>query len=348
MPTLAPWAALGMQTAAQAGGSIMGLITGGIERRAQLKQARKLQALQMEGQREMTDYNTQRQLDMWKATGPQGQMEQLKAAGLNPALIYGMGGAGGQTANVETGQVQGQSAPQGNYGMIGMEIGSRMAQNAAQLELIQAQADNARADAELKRKNIPKVGAETDLVLQNIQNAKAQQQYTESMNAWQQLETSFAKDTYRARQTQIDNQITQQVELIRQIGLANKWTEETWADARKTVAAKAIEAELHNELLKVQKLAAEKGIELTDQEIQKLKADIAQGWQKLHLEEVEGMRNDIRLKQSELDLFYKEMQTKFNVKHPGLWNVIGGTVEQSINDAAREIYEKLKRLKPKL
>ena len=40
------------------------------------------------------------------------QVEQMKLAGLNPALAYGMGG-GGVTANVATGKTSGGQAPSG-------------------------------------------------------------------------------------------------------------------------------------------------------------------------------------------------------------------------------------------
>jgi len=41
------------------------------------------------------------------------QMAELEKAGLNPALLYGMGGGGGQSTSVNTGSVSGGSAPTG-------------------------------------------------------------------------------------------------------------------------------------------------------------------------------------------------------------------------------------------
>ncbi|AXH73778.1 MAG: DNA pilot protein [Microviridae sp.] len=106
----------------------------------QLKQEGRLQQQAMQGQMAMTDYNTAKQLEMWKQTGAVGQMEQLKKAGLNPGLIYGMGGAGGQSAGITPGQIsQGHAAPPG--GEVGMGI-ERM----LQASLMKAQIDNINAD----------------------------------------------------------------------------------------------------------------------------------------------------------------------------------------------------------
>ena len=100
MPTFA--AGLGMQAASQAAsgliGTGMGLLLEGHNDRRQLRQQEKLQNLEIKGSKELTDYNAAKQLEMWKATNYPAQVEQMKLAGLNPALAYGMGGAGGVTA----------------------------------------------------------------------------------------------------------------------------------------------------------------------------------------------------------------------------------------------------------
>ena len=99
MPTFA--AELGMQAASQAAsgliGTGMGLLLEGHNDRRQLRQQEKLQNLEIKGSKELTDYNAAKQLEMWKATNYPAQVEQMKLAGLNPALAYGMGGGGGVT-----------------------------------------------------------------------------------------------------------------------------------------------------------------------------------------------------------------------------------------------------------
>jgi len=140
--------ALGEQAAGAASsivGTGLGMATAAWNDRRQLRQQAKLQNQEMAGQIAMTNYNQQKQMEMWKATGPTGQMQQLQEAGLNPGLIYGMGGAGGQTAQVTPGAVKGGEAPRG-----GNEIGLGI-QQGAQLALLQAQKENIEADTANKR-----------------------------------------------------------------------------------------------------------------------------------------------------------------------------------------------------
>jgi hypothetical protein len=82
---------------------------------------------------------------MWEATGFKGQMRQLNEAGLNAGLIYGMGGAGGQSSNVSTGNAQGGQA--GEKGREATEIMGMALQN----QLLQAQKENIEADTANKK-----------------------------------------------------------------------------------------------------------------------------------------------------------------------------------------------------
>ena len=71
---------LGSQAATSGLGTVMGLMLEKHNDKRQLAQQRKLQELEMEGQRKMGDYNYAKQLEMWNATGYKAQMEQLKKA----------------------------------------------------------------------------------------------------------------------------------------------------------------------------------------------------------------------------------------------------------------------------
>ena len=77
-------------------------------------------------------------MDIWEKTSYKAQMGQLEKAGLNPGLIYGMGGAGGTLG--------GSSATaQGAAGTGAMDIAG-----AAQIALLNAQRENIEADTENK------------------------------------------------------------------------------------------------------------------------------------------------------------------------------------------------------
>ena len=136
-----------------AGSAIYGAVSGKNKDKRQIKQQGALIDQQMQADMRMTDYNMGKQKEFWEQTGPQGQMEQLGKAGLNPGLIYGMGGAGGQSSNIETGHVSAAKAPSGT----GMED-IQGAQMGLQLALIKAQTDNINADTQDKLANLPVKG----------------------------------------------------------------------------------------------------------------------------------------------------------------------------------------------
>lgn len=118
--------------------------------RRQLRQQGKLSEQAMGYNKQMAMFNKGLELDQWKATGPVGQMEQYKAAGLNPALMYGMGGGGGATVGGSTGSgVQAGGAPSGGgeilgaHGMGILQKGLAM----ANIKLMESQAKKNEVDA---------------------------------------------------------------------------------------------------------------------------------------------------------------------------------------------------------
>lgn len=144
---------IGMQAAGAAIGGIGGQIFGAMNDRRQLKQQKALTAMQMNADKEMTAYNKDVQLQMWRDTSYGPQKEQMEKAGINPALMYGMGGGGGQTANISSGNVGGGRAS-GNTGENVAMAGMGM-MGAAQLRLMKEQADNLNADTQDKLANLP-------------------------------------------------------------------------------------------------------------------------------------------------------------------------------------------------
>lgn len=186
----------GLQLGQQAAGGLMGMAFGGMNDRRQRRQQRKLMEMEIQGQKHMTDYNYGKQMQMWKDTNYSAQIEQLKLAGLNPALIYGMSGGGGATTNVETGRITGGQAAPGGGEIVGM------ANSAAQLGLMRAQKENIEADTANKKADIPvkgatvpKIEAETKSLLQGIDNAKAQKELTEVQTSLASIEEHIASLT---------------------------------------------------------------------------------------------------------------------------------------------------------
>lgn len=122
----------------------MGIVQGMINDARQVKQNKRLGRQNIEFAKEMADYNKRLELEMWEATGYVGQKRQLKEAGLNPGLMYGMSGGGGQTTGGSSGGTQPGNAQQ-NPG----EMQAAMAMG-MQLQLLKAQKENIEADTKAK------------------------------------------------------------------------------------------------------------------------------------------------------------------------------------------------------
>jgi len=127
-------------------GTGLGLALEGHNDRRQREQQKKLQQIQIKGQKEMADYNQGLALDMWNKTNYEAQVSHLNNAGLNPALLYGQGGGGGTTANAGGGgNVTGGQAPNGG-GEIGMAL--QLGLHKAQKEVLESQANKNNVEAE--------------------------------------------------------------------------------------------------------------------------------------------------------------------------------------------------------
>lgn len=146
-----------------AAGAVFGIATQGMNDRRQMRQQERLQNLQLQGNKQMLDWQKAKELELWKETSYPAQMAMMKKAGINPALMYGMGGGGGTTVGGSGGGVSGGSAPQGGgeiYGGMGMGIMMK-----SQVELLKAQKENIEADTADKlgsAGNRPKIGKNLD------------------------------------------------------------------------------------------------------------------------------------------------------------------------------------------
>lgn len=154
---------LAQQTGSQLSGGLvgmgMGMATAGWQDQRQRRQAEKLQEIQIKGMKDMGEFNYGKQMQYWNETNAGAQMKHLKAAGLNPALMYGGGGAGGSTGGVGGASPSGSSAA-GGSGEIGEMMGLQM-----QRELLKAQKENIEADTENKKAVTEKTsGVDTDNV----------------------------------------------------------------------------------------------------------------------------------------------------------------------------------------
>lgn len=235
----------GIGTAIGAG---MGLLLEGHNDRRQVNQQRRLQNLQIEGQKQMVDYNYGKELQMWKDTNFQAQMEQLRMAGLNPALMYKQGGQGGITGQ-PVGNVTGGNAPTG-----GMEIMNMMAQKAA-IELTKAQTEKTKAETTnvpLTGENIQastgKMNTEIANIAQDTRNKAIQHELMEIETEFNNIRNTVAGQTQNAQIAAYNTMLRRATAEMHMAERNNEIDNRTMQDNIKKIRAEATGAVLENVL----------------------------------------------------------------------------------------------------
>jgi hypothetical protein len=145
------WNAIG--SGVKAGSTLFGMLGANTNQKRQYGQTKRLMGLQNEYQRGLNQQGHDLQMDMWNKTNYGAQLQHMKDAGLNPGLMYGMGGGGGTTTGSQGGgsQSMGGVEQQKNMGIEG-------AMAIAQMELVNAQKKNVEADTQNKIDQNPNIG----------------------------------------------------------------------------------------------------------------------------------------------------------------------------------------------
>lgn len=260
----------------------LGLLLEGHNDRRQLRQQGELQKLQISGQKQLTDYNMMKQLQMWKDTNYSAQMEELRKAGLNPGLVYGLSGGGATTSGNTASAVTGGQAPAGGQEVIqGQALGIQSQLAAAQVEVLKSQANLNNVEASKKG------GVDTDLAKTSIESLKAGITNTTAQTALTKIQTGIAD----LQKTIVDST---QMDTIRLTDLAAQKAQEELTIIRnqadistetkeavtKTTQQNYINAVITGNLMKAQ-------INVQNQNVQTQIAQIAQGWENLDQTEKE-------------------------------------------------------------
>ena len=222
------------------------------------------QKQQLKGQKKALEQQNAAQLDMWNKTNYGAQMKHLKDAGLNPALIYGMSGGGATTTGSANANVDG--ARQTNSGM-GIEA-MNIALLKAQKEKIEAETNKLKADTTFR------AGAETAKTVNEAANLAAGTTNTEAKTALLAVD----KRIREMEENILDS--TQWYE----IGKAEKQWMILTQELRSAMAKANIDEQTQDVKVKqemtrwlgmmIENRANEKGIELTDAQIDQIEANI--------------------------------------------------------------------------
>lgn len=294
---------LALEKGGQAIDSVMGIALGGIQDKRQLRQQKKLQALQIAGNKELTDYQMQKQLQMWKDTSYEAQVEQMEKAGINPALMYGMSGGGGQTTGSATGLVQGASAPVGGKEAETMAaMGIQRGLMEAQKRVMETQADKNEAEAN-KTKGVDTTEAQTRIqsITQGIENQKAIRALTIAQDKIANIQFQIGEQTMDDIKKKIHAETNSAIDNARIAMNEANISTETQQSKITILKQDAINKFLEGELMQAQKGQIASNISLNKDQMKKWAEEIAQGW--------EGL--SIRLKEAKVKAIMDEVEQTY-------------------------------------
>lgn len=235
---------------------------------------------------QMAKNNQQRNKDLWDYTNYENQKQHIKNAGLNPALIYGMGGGGGVSANGAQGQ--GVTQPTDRSVEMGLKqqgLGLQLASIASQVDLNKSQAEKnkveadkiAGVDTDVQKATIDNLIAQTSnekvkkgLILGQIRVADAEEELKRNMADW----TKDKADETRWNIKSLQKGIDKLAEEINGMKLDNELKERT------------IDNKVKESALTLQNLMSEillKGSQrkVNEEQAKAIPAQILQGWEKL-------------------------------------------------------------------
>lgn len=259
----------GIGVAGAIAGQGMGLLFGKAQDRRQVEQQKKLQELQIKGNKEMLDYNQDKQLDMWNKTNYGAQVEHLKDAGLNPALIYGMSGGGATT--VGSGGGAGVSGSQASDGASRQQAATAQGMAMMQASLMGAQKENIEAQTAKTKAEAEKIsGVDT-------QQAKAQTGLLDVTTRIKEIEANIAGKTQEAAIQTIEEGAAKMLAEAVQAQQQQVINEETLKDKIQQIKAESIGAMIENE-------AKRSGINVNSARIREIAENIEQRWRGLDVD----------------------------------------------------------------
>lgn len=235
---------------------------------------------------QMAKNNQQRNKDLWDYTNYENQKQHIKNAGLNPALMYGMGGGGGVSASGAQGQ--GVTQPTDRSVEMGLKqqgLGLQLASIASQIDLNKSQAEKNKAEAEkisgvdtkLQKATIDNLIAQTSnekvkkgLILGQIRVADAEEELKRNMADW----TKDKADETRWNIKSLQKGIDKLVEEINGMKLDNELKE-------RTIDNKVKESSLTLQNLMAEILLKGSQRKVNEEQAKAIPAQILQGWEEL-------------------------------------------------------------------
>ena len=294
-------------------GAGIGLAGSILGRKQQIDDQKEMMELQAKLNQQQAQYNQGLAKDMWNYTSFPNQVKKMKDAGLNPALIYGMGGQGGSTSGAGQASGVGLSDAKGMQTGIAIQgMGLELANLASQIELNKSQAEKNKAEAEKT------AGVDTQVQQATMENLIAQTANEKVKKGLIYADTRFKdalEEVTRAkvdevgwnvknlmksleladrniRATDLDNELKDRT-MEANVKQANEILKNTMADTLvKYSQGKVNEAEAKAIGEKIEQGWSSIGIQMAEKE---------QGWQQLE-QNAEKIMNDLKLGEKGLDI----------------------------------------------
>lgn len=213
-----------------------------------MRDQKELMAEQYKYNEKMAGYNYDLQKQYFDYTSKymsaSEQRKRLEEAGLNPALMYGMQGAGAAGGETATGSGNGVGMGRASTGSERQQANIAMQGMALQNELVRAQVGNLQADSELKREQAEntgqqtkKIGVEIENILAGTDNLKAQHEGYIADSSYKKVMAELAKPVTEQNMRLVETQIANNREALESILLDNTLKRETLQTAIDTAEA---------------------------------------------------------------------------------------------------------------
>lgn len=202
---------------------------------------------------------------------PEALLQQYKSAGLSPSLMFGGGGIGGQTPH----GAQGAGSAQGStYQPIDPV-------SAANISLMNAQADKAKAEADTIKGENERGQAEIDNLIEDTKNKKLIGTYQDCKNKIEDINLQIAEAT-KGNKIQIseyteymlNGQLMMLDEQLAQEENKRDISDATKEDVIKKIKTEALQAEATLALTRAEKRLKEAGVNLTNKQIEDISSTI--------------------------------------------------------------------------
>lgn len=294
-------------------GAGIGLAGSILGRKQQNNDQREMMELQAKLNQQQAQYNQGLAKDMWNYTSFPNQVKKIKDAGLNPALIYGMGGQGGSTSGAGQASGVGLSDAKGMQTGIAIQgMGLELANLASQVELNKSQAEKNRAEAEKT------AGVDTQVQQATMENLIAQTANEKVKKGLIYADTRFKDALEEVTRAKVDEVGWNIKNLMKSLELADRNIQATDLDnelKERTMESNVKQAEetLKNTMAdtlvkfsqgKLNKVQAEAIAEQVKQGWSSIGIKMAekeQGWQQLE-QNAEKIMNELKLGEKGLDI----------------------------------------------